>query len=113
MRFIFIYLFIHLFIYLFTYLFIYLFVYLFIRKLYLLEVMLLVRLIKSKRNIINALLQIVNFQKIFNVSDMEYCMYPSMFHQFNVYNIVEDSGSMHLPNTLELSTFISNLPVFT
>ena len=78
------------FIYLFIYLFIYFFNYLFIRKLYLLEVMLLDWIIKLKRSIIYVLLQIVYFQKVFNVSDMEYFMYPSMFRQFNVYNIVEE-----------------------
>ena len=78
------------FIYLFIYLFIYFFNYLFIRKLYLLEVMLLDWIIKLKRSIIYVLLQIVYFQKVFNVSDMKYFMYPSMFRQFNVYNIVEE-----------------------
>ena len=105
--------FIYLFIYLFTYLPIYLFFkYLFIRKLYLLEVMQLDWIIKSKRSIIYELLQIVYFQKVLNVSDMEYFMYPSMFRQFNVYNIVEEPGRMYLPGTLELLTFISKLLVF-
>ena len=90
----------YLFICLFINLFIYLFIYLFIRKLYLLEVMLLDWLIKLKRSIINVLLQIVYFQKVFNVSDMEYFMYPSMFRQFNVYNIVEEPGRMYLRGTL-------------
>ena len=93
-------LFIYLFIYLLTYLFIYFFNYLFIRKLYLLEVMLLDWIIKLKRSIIYVLLQIVYFQKVLNVSDMEYFMYPSMFRQFNVYNIVEEPGRMYLPGTL-------------
>ena len=53
----------------------YLFIYLFIRKLYLLEVMLLDWLIKLKRSIINVLLQIVYFQGVLNVSDMEYFLY--------------------------------------
>ena len=55
---------------------------------------------KLKRSIINVLLQIVYFQKVLNVSDMEYFMYPSMFRQFNVYSIVEEPGRMYLPVTL-------------
>ena len=90
----------------FIYLFIHLFNYLFIRKLNLLEVMLLDWVIKLKRSIIYVLLQIVYFQKVFNVSDMEYFMCPSMFCQFNVYSIVEEPGRMYLSGTLELSTFI-------
>ena len=62
--------FIYLSIYLFIYSFIYFFNYLFIRKLYLLEVMLLDWIIKLKRSIIYALLQIVYFQKVLNASDM-------------------------------------------
>ena len=80
------------FIYLFIYLFIQFFNYLFIRKLCLLEVMLLDWIIKLKRTIIYVLLQIVYFQKVLNVSDMEYFMCPSISHQFNVYNIVEEPG---------------------
>ena len=104
--------FIFLFVYLFIYLLIYFFNYIFIRKLYLLEVVLLDWIIKSKRSIIYVLLQIVYFQKVLNVSDMEYFMYPSMFRQFNVYNIVEEPGRMYLSGTLELSTFISKLLIF-
>ena len=63
----------------FIYLFIYLFNSLFITKLYLLEVMLLDWIIKLKTSIIYVLLEIVNFQKILNVSDMEYFMCPLMF----------------------------------
>ena len=74
--------------------------------------MLLDWIIKLKRSIIYVLLQIVYFQKVFDVSDMEYFMYPSMFRQFNVYNIVEEPGRMYLSGTLELSTFISKLLVF-
>ena len=75
--------------------------------------MLLDWLIKLKRSIINVLLQIVYFQKVFNVSDMEYYfMYPSTFRQFNFYNIVEEPGTIYLPGTLELSTFINKLLVF-
>ena len=74
--------------------------------------MLLDWIIKLKRSIIYVLLQIVYFQKLFNVSDMEYFMCPSMFRQFNVYNIVEEPGRMYLSGTLELSTFISKLLVF-
>ena len=74
--------------------------------------MLLDWLIKLKRSIINVLLQIVYFQKVLSVSDMEYFMYPSMFHQFNIYSIVEEPGRMYLPGNLELSTFISKLLVF-
>ena len=85
--------------------YIYLFIYLCI---YLLESY----LIKLKRSIINVLLQIVYFQKVLNVSDMEYFMYPSMFHQLNVYSIVEEPGRMYLSGTLELATFISKLLVF-
>ena len=48
--------------------------------------MLLDWIIKLKRGIIYVLLQIAYFQKVLNVSDMEYFMYPSMFCQFNVYN---------------------------
>ena len=81
----------------FIYLSTYLFNYLFIRKLYLLEVMLLDWIIKLKRSIIYVLLQIVYFQKVLNVSDIEYFMYPSMFRQSNVYNIVEEPGRMYLP----------------
>ena len=73
---------------LFVYLFIYLFDYLFIRKLYILEVMLLEWIIKLKRNITYVLLQVFYFQKVLNISGMEYFMYPFMFHQFNIYNIV-------------------------
>ena len=92
--------------------YIYLFTYLFIRKLNLLEVMLLDWIIKLKRSIIYVLLQIVYFQKVLNVSDMEYFMYPSMFRQFNVYIIVEEPGRMYLSGTLELLIFISKLLVF-
>ena len=38
--------------------------------------------------------------------------YLSMFHQFNVCNIVEEPDRMYLPGTLELSTFISKQLVF-
>ena len=100
------------FIYSLIYLFIYLFNYLFIGKVYLLEVMLLDWVIKLKRSIIYVFLRIVYFQKVLNVSDMEYFMYPSMFLQFNVYKIVEEPGRMYLPGTLELSTFVSKLLVF-
>ena len=95
--------------------YIYLFTYLFIRKLNLLEVMLLDWIIKLKRSIIYVLLQIVYFQKVLNVSDMEYFMYPSMFRQLNVYNIVEEPDRMVsgiLSGTLELSKFISKLLIF-
>ena len=67
---------------------------------------------KLKRSIIIVLLQIVSFQKVLNVSDMEYFIYLSMFRQFNVSSIVEEPGGMYLPGTLELSTFISRLLVF-
>ena len=73
--------------------------------------MLLDWLTEFKRSITNVL-QIIYFQEILNVSDMEYFMYPSMFRQFNVYNIVEEPGRMYLPGNLELSTFISKLLVF-
>ena len=63
-------------------------------------------IIKLKRSIIYVLHQIVYFQKVFNVSDMEYFMYLSMFRQFNIYNIVKEPGRMYLSGTLELSTFI-------
>ena len=43
------------------------------------------------------------------VSDMEYFMYPSMFRQLNVYNIVEEPGRFYLPDILELSAFICML----
>ena len=46
--------------------------------------MLLDWLIKLRRSIINILLQIVYFQEVLNVSDMEHFIYPSMFRQFNV-----------------------------
>ena len=59
-------------------LFIYLFIYLFIRKLYLLEVMLLDWIIKLKRSIIYVLLQIVYFRKVLNISGMEYFIYSSV-----------------------------------
>ena len=72
--------------------------------------MLLDWIIKLKRSITYVLLQIVYFQKVLNVSDMEYFMYLSMFHQFNVYNIVEEPCRLYLSGTLELSTFISKLP---
>ena len=91
---------------------IYFFNYLSIRKLYLLEVMLLEWIIKLKRSIIYVLLEIVYFQKVLNVSYMEYFMYPSMFRQFNVYNTVEEPDRMYLSGTPELSTFISKLLVF-
>ena len=101
------------FIYLFIQFCIYLFIYLFIYSIIcLLEVMLLDWIIKLKRNIIYVLLQVVCFQKALNVSGIEYFMYPSIFHQFNVYNIVEEPGRMYIPGTLELSTFISKLLVF-
>ena len=57
-------------------------------------------LIKLKRSIINALLQIAYFQDVLNVSDMVYFMYPSMFRQFNAYNNVEEAGRIYLPGTL-------------
>ena len=75
--------------------------------------MLLDWLIKLKSSNINILLQIVYFQEVLNISDMEYFMYPSIFHQFNVHNIVEERGRMYLPGTLELSAFITKLLVFT
>ena len=68
--------------------------------------MLLVWLIKLKKSIINVLLQTASFQEVFIVSDMEYFIYPSMFRQFNIYDIVEETG-MYPPGTLELSTLIS------
>ena len=74
--------------------------------------MLLDWIIKLKRSIIYVLLQIVYFQKVFNVSDMKYFMYSSMFRQFNVYNIVEKLGRMYLSDTLELSTSMSKLLIF-
>ena len=76
--------------------------------------MLLDWLVKLKRSnvLLNVLLQIVYFQKVFNVSDTEYFMYLSMSRQFNVYNFVEEPGRMYLPGTLELLTFISKLLVF-
>ena len=89
------------------YLFIYFFINLFIRKLYLLEVMLLEWIIEFKRSIIYVLLQIVYFQNVLNVSDREYSLCPSMFRQSNVYNIVEEPGRMYLSGSFELSTFIS------
>ena len=58
------------------------------------------------------LLQIVYFQKALNVSEMEYFMYPSMLHQFNVYNMVQEPGRMYLSGTLELPTFINKLLIF-
>ena len=96
----------------FIYLFIYLFNYLLIRKLNLFEVMLLDWVIKLKRSIIYVLLQIVYFQKVFNVSEMNILCNISMFRQFNVYNIVEEPGRMYLSGTLELSTFICKLLIF-
>ena len=95
--------------YLFTY---YLFNYLFIRNSFLLEVMLLDWIIKLKRSIIYVLLQIAYFQKVLDVSDMEYFMYPSRLGQFNVYNIVGEPGRMYLRGTLELLAFISKRLVF-
>ena len=74
--------------------------------------MLLDWLIKLKRSIISVLLKIAFFQEVLNVSDMEHYIYPSMFRQYNVHNIVEELGRMHVPGTLELSTFISKLLVF-
>ena len=56
-------------------LFIY-YIYLFIRKLYLLEVMLLDWLVKLKRIIINVLLQIVYFQEVLIVNDIKYFVHP-------------------------------------
>ena len=44
--------------------------------------------------------KIVYFQKVFNVSDMEYFMSPSIFCQFNVYNIVEEPDKMYFLGTL-------------
>ena len=108
--FVLLYLFIYLFIYLFVYLFIYLIIYLL--ESYLLEVTLVDWIIKLKRSIIYVLLQIVYFQKLLNVSDIEYFMYPSMLCQSNVYSIFEEPGRMYLPGTLELSTFIIKLLVF-
>ena len=69
--------------------------------------MLLEWIINLKRSIIYVLLQIVYFQKVLDVSDMEYFMYPSMFDQCNVYNIVGEPGRMYLPGFLELLAFIS------
>ena len=69
-------------------------------------------LIELKRCIISALLQIVYFQEVLNISDKEYFMYPSMFCQFNIYKIVEEPSSIHLPHTLEFSTFTSKLLIF-
>ena len=74
--------------------------------------MLLDWLIKSKRSIINVLLQIIYFQKVLNVSDEECFIYPFMFCQSNFYNIVEESGRMYFSGTFELSRFVSKLLVF-
>ena len=74
--------------------------------------MLLEWIIKLKRSIIYVLLEIVYFQKVLNVSYMEYFMYPSMFRQFNVYNTVEEPDRMYLSGIPELSTFTSKLLVF-
>ena len=74
--------------------------------------MLLDWIIKFRSSIVYVLLEIVYFQKVLNVSVMEYFMYPSMFRQFNIYNIVEEQGEMYLPGTPELFTFISKLLVF-
>ena len=74
--------------------------------------MLLDWIIKLKRSITYVLLQIIYFQKVLNVSDMKYFMYPSIFRQFNVYNIVEEPGRMYLSGTLKLSIFISKLLIF-
>ena len=90
---------------------IYLFNYLLIRKVSLLEVMLLDWIIKLKRNIIYVLLQTVYFQKVLNVSGMEYFMYLFMFRLFNVYNIVKEPSRMYLPGNLELSTSMSKMLV--
>ena len=60
----------------------------------------------------NVLFQIVYFQEVLNVSDLECFMYPSMFRQFNIYNIVEEPGKMYLPSTLELLRFIGKLWIF-
>ena len=73
--------------------------------------MLLDWIIKFRSSIVYVLLEIVYFQKVLNVSVMEYFMYPSMFRQFNIYNIVKEPGSMYLPGSLELWTFISKLLV--
>ena len=74
--------------------------------------MLLDWLIKSKRIIINLLLQIVYFQKVLNVGDEECSICPFMFPELNYYNIVEEPVRMYLPGTFELSTFVSKLLVF-
>ena len=66
-------------------------------------------LIKLRRSILHVLLQIVCFQEVLNVSDMEYFMYSSMLLQFKVYNIVENPGRIYLPGTLQLSTFLCKL----
>ena len=42
---------------------------------------------------------------------MEYFIYPSMFCQFDLIQIVEERGRMCLPGTLELSAFTSKLLV--
>ena len=68
--------------------------------------------IKYKRSIIIALLQFFYFQEVFSVSDMECFMFLSMIPQFNIDNIVEEPSRMHLPDTLELLTFISKLLIF-
>ena len=101
--------------------YVYLFIYILIRKLYLLEmmvseIMLLDWLIKLKRSVISVL-SILNclFYRRFSMSVTWYSMYfmyPSMFCQFNVYNIIEEPGRIYLPGTLELPTFISKLLLF-
>ena len=96
----FIYLFIYLSIYLFACLFVCLFVsllidwfnYLFIRKLYLLEVMLLDWIIKLKRSILYVLLQIVYFLKVLNVSDMEFWIFLIGIHSVQGQTVTKRHG---------------------
>ena len=95
--------------YLFKYLFmiLYLFIYSII---YLLEVMLLDWKLNEKE-LFTYSSKVVYFQKVFLASDMEYFISPSIFCQFNVYNILEEPGRMFFPGTLELSIFMSKLLV--
>ena len=96
--------------YLLKYLFIlYLFIYSII---YLLDVMLLDWKLNEKEALFMYSSKIFYFLKVFNASDMEYFISPSIFCQFNVYNIAEGPGRMYFRGTLELSVFIGKLLVF-
>ena len=101
--------------------YIYIFIYIYICYIYInIYIFIFAKLIiLIKRSIMDVFLQIISFSKIFRGSHMEYFVYilfvffhSSMFHQFNVRNIVKRPIRVNLPGIFELSAFICKLLIF-